>query len=45
MLRKTNKKFEIRFKGIEKVLKNRGKRIEETSLEEMEKIWINQKNK
>ena len=45
MLRKTNKKFESRFKGIEKVLKNKGKRIEETSLEEMEKIWMDQKNK
>ena len=45
MLRKANKKFENRFKGIEKVLKSKGKKIEETSLEEMEKIWENQKNK
>ena len=45
MLRNTNKKFESRFKGIEKVLKIKGKKIEETSLEEMEKIWENQKRK
>lgn len=45
MLRQANKKFENRFKGIERVLKSRGEKIEETSLEEMEKIWENQKNK
>lgn len=39
MLRKTNKKFEKRFKVIETVLEKRGKKLENTSLDEMEEIW------
>ena len=39
MLRKTNIKFEKRFKIIEKVLEKRGKKLEDASLDEMEEIW------
>ena len=39
MLRKTNIKFEERFKVIEKVLEKRGKRLKDASLAEMEEIW------
>lgn len=38
-LRKTNEKFLKRFQIIEKKLKEQGKDINETSLEEMDSIW------
>lgn len=38
-LRKTNNKFINRFKMIEMELKKRGKTLEESSLDEMDKIW------
>ena len=38
-LRRTNQKFIHRFQAIEKELKLRGKTIDESSLEEMNKIW------
>ena len=38
-LRQTNRKFTHRFQAIEKQLKLRGKTINESSLEEMDKIW------
>jgi MazG family protein len=42
-LRKSVEKFTKRFHGIEKELKSRGKKIEETTLEEMDEIWEKQK--
>lgn len=42
-LRGTNNKFEKRFRGIENELKIQGKTFEESSLEELEKIWDAQK--
>jgi uncharacterized protein YabN with tetrapyrrole methylase and pyrophosphatase domain len=38
-LRKTMVKFEQRFRGIERELARRGRRLEEASLEEMDEIW------
>ncbi len=38
-LRKTMAKFEHRFQGIEQELAQRGRRIEDASLEEMDAIW------
>ncbi len=38
-LRKTMAKFEHRFQGIERELAQRGRRIEDASLEEMDAIW------
>ena len=38
-LRRTNRKFERRFRAIEKTLANKGKKIGDASLDEMEKIW------
>ena len=38
-LRKTNKKFTTRFKAVEDELKNRGKMVEDSNLEEMDTIW------
>ena len=38
-LRKTNKKFTTRFKAVEDELKNRGKTVEDSNLEEMDTIW------
>lgn len=38
-LRKTNQKFMRRFKYVEKKLKEEGKTITESNLEEMDKIW------
>lgn len=38
-LRRTIKKFNSRFQFVEKNLKNEGKNIYETSLEEMDKLW------
>ena len=39
MLRKTNRKFITRFQAIERELKVKGKKLENSNLEEMEKIW------
>ena len=39
MLRKTNRKFITRFQTIERELKKKGKKLEDSTLEEMEKIW------
>lgn len=38
-LRKTNHKFRRRFGWLEAQLRNRGKKLEESSLEEMEALW------
>jgi len=38
-LRRTNRKFERRFRGIEETLVKQGRRISEASLEEMERLW------
>ncbi|MDR3425693.1 MAG: nucleoside triphosphate pyrophosphohydrolase [Alphaproteobacteria bacterium] len=38
-LRRTNRKFERRFRGIETALAKQGKKISDASLEEMERIW------
>lgn len=38
-LRKTNKKFENRFRFVEKKLKQQGKTLKESSLEEMDAFW------
>ncbi len=43
-LRKTNRKFTARFAQVEKELKKRGKKVEDSSLEEMDKIWNMVKN-
>ena len=39
MLRQTNRKFITRFQTIERELKEKGKKLEDSTLEEMEKIW------
>lgn len=44
-LRNVNTKFERRFRGIERELKARGKTFEQTTLDEMESIWIAEKLK
>lgn len=44
-LRDVNQKFERRFRGIERELKARGKTFEQTTLDEMESIWIAEKLK
>lgn len=38
-LRKTNKKFEKRFRELEKIAKNKGKKLNEMSLQDMDIIW------
>lgn len=38
-LRHTNQKFERRFRGIEAALAKEGRKISETSLEDMERLW------
>lgn len=43
-LRKTNEKFLKRFNYIEKKLKELGKSVEDSNLEEMDKIWNESKN-
>lgn len=43
-LRKTNRKFETRFRYIEKQLKAKGKTVNEASLEEMDALWNQAKN-
>ncbi|MDP6457478.1 MAG: nucleoside triphosphate pyrophosphohydrolase [Candidatus Marinimicrobia bacterium] len=42
-LRKGNQKFTKRFQAVEKELRRRGKKLEETDLTEMDKIWNSQK--
>ena len=44
-LRKTNRKFTSRFAQVEKELKKRGKKVEDSSLEEMDEIWNVVKNR
>jgi len=44
-LQKTNEKFKYRFRFIEKQLQKQGKDIHQTSLEEMETLWQQAKNK
>ncbi len=43
-LRSTIAKFEYRFRSIERVLQERGKTPEETTLEEMDEIWNRYRN-
>ena len=38
-LQKTNNKFAYRFGYVEQVLKDKGKRWEEVTLEQMDTIW------
>ena len=45
MLRATNRKFTTRFQKIEEELKAKGKKLEESTLEEMEEIWERAKEK
>ncbi len=44
-LRKTNKKFKKRFQYIEQKLKEEGKKITDSNLEEMDKHWEDSKKK
>lgn len=44
-LRDVNAKFERRFRGIERELKKRGQTFEQTTLDEMESIWVAEKLK
>ncbi len=44
-LRRTNQKFENRFRTVEKTIKDNGLNIKDTSLEYMENIWISCKEK
>ena len=39
VIRKTNLKFEKRFKDMENLSKGRGKNLDDMSLEEMEQLW------
>ena len=39
-LRRTNAKFERRFKSIETALQEQGRRLDDADLEEMEKLWV-----
>jgi len=39
MLRATNRKFTYRFEKIEEELEAKGKKLEESTLEEMDEIW------
>src|SRR5262249_26962095 len=43
-LRRTNRKSDRRFREIEKRLAAQGRKIEDASLDEMERIWIAVKN-
>jgi len=38
-LRRTNRKFERRFRGIEATLSAQGRKVSDASLDEMERIW------
>jgi ATP diphosphatase len=42
-LRRTNAKFERRFRSVENALKGQKKSLEQASLEEMEKLWVEAK--
>jgi len=44
-LRKCNAKFESRFKGIERDIKDKGMEMSDATLEQMEKSWDEQKKK
>jgi ATP diphosphatase len=44
-LRRTNRKFEIRFGSIESALTAQGRTLEEASLDEMENLWQEAKRK
>ncbi len=44
-LKKTNRKFRERFGFIEKSLKEKGKSLEESNLEEMDVLWNEAKKK
>lgn len=44
-LRKTNRKFRSRFSYIEKTLKGEGRTLEQSTLEEMDKLWNEAKSK
>jgi ATP diphosphatase len=39
-LRRTNAKFERRFKAIETALAQQNRSLDEASLEEMETLWV-----
>ena len=39
VIRRTNLKFEKRFKDMENLSKERGKNLDDMSLEEMEQLW------
>lgn len=43
-LRKTNKKFEKRFKGLEKIAQQKGKSLKDMTLSEMDSLWKEIKN-
>jgi len=43
-LRKTNRKFEERFKKLEKIAKERGKSLKDITLKEMDSLWDEIKN-
>lgn len=42
-LRRTNAKFERRFTSVEQALRNEGRSLDEASLDEMEKLWVDAK--
>ena len=44
-LRKTNRKFRRRFEYVEQQLKARGKKLDESSIDEMEELWQESKKK
>ncbi|HEY0901608.1 MAG TPA: nucleoside triphosphate pyrophosphohydrolase [Micavibrio sp.] len=44
-LRDVNNKFERRFRGIERTLKERGQSFDQVTLDEMEAIWVAEKMK
>ena len=43
-LKQTNRKFITRFNFVETSIRSQGKKIEDTSLEEMEALWQQAKN-
>lgn len=44
-LKKTNRKFRYRFKHVETEIKNSGRKLEESNLEEMDALWNESKRK
>jgi len=44
-LRKTNRKFEERFKKLEELAREKGKNLKEMNLSEMDNLWEDIKNK